>query len=70
LSGVVITSVEMGGPAYRAGLREGDMIVEINRAAIKDLAAFNEIVRNLDKNSTILFRVVRESRSFYVAFRP
>lgn len=69
LNGVVITSVVTGGPGYRAGLREGDLIVEINRASTRDLDEFNEQVRNLKKGSTLLFRVVRVDRSFYVGFK-
>lgn len=69
LNGVVITSVVTGGPGYRAGLREGDLIVEINRASTRDLDEFNEQVRNLKKGSTLLFRVVRVDRSFYAGFK-
>ena len=69
LDGVVITSVVMGGPAYRAGLREGDLIVEINRSVTKDLEEFNELVRNLKSGSTFLLRIVRQNRSFFVGFR-
>ncbi len=69
LDGVVITSVAMAGPAYRANLREGDLIVEINRSSTKDLEEFNEQVRNLKSGSTFLLRVVRQNRSFYVGFR-
>jgi serine protease Do len=69
LDGVVVTSVAVGGPAERAGLREGDLIVEINRSPTKDLDQFNEQVRNLKKGNTFLLRVVRANRSFYVGFR-
>jgi serine protease Do len=69
LEGVVITEVVEGGPADRAGLREGDLIVEINRSPTKDLEAFNEQVRSLKTGDTFLLRVVRERRSFYVGFR-
>lgn len=69
LDGVVVTSVVAGGPAERAGMREGDLIVEINRAPTKDLEQFNEQVRNLKKGSTFLLRVVRKNRSFFTGFR-
>ncbi len=69
LDGVVITSVVMSGPAHRTGLREGDLIVEINRSSTKDLEEFNEQVRNLKSGNTFLLRVVRQNRSFYVGFR-
>jgi len=69
LDGVIITSVVAGGPAHRAGLREGDLIVEINRSPTKDLEEFNEQVRNLKSGSTFLLRVVRQNRSFFIGFR-
>jgi serine protease Do len=69
LEGVVITSVAAGGPAERAGLREWDLIVEINRSPTEDLEQFNEQVRNLKKGNTFLLRVVRANRSFYAGFR-
>ena len=69
LGGVVITSVDMGGPAQQAGLREGDLIVEINRSPTKDIEHFNEQVRDLKKGDTVLLRVVRGNRSFYVGFQ-
>lgn len=69
LDGVVITSIAKSGPADRAGLREGDLIVEINRSPTKDLEEFNERVRNLKKGSTLLLRVIRTNRSFYVGFK-
>jgi serine protease Do len=69
LDGVVVTSVTAEGPAERAGLREGDLIVEINRSPTEDLEQFNEQVRNLKKGSTFLLRVVRMNRSFFVGFR-
>jgi len=69
LEGVVITSVVGGGPAERAGLQEGDLIVEINRQPTHDLEQFNDQVRNLKSGSNFFLRVVRENRSFYVGFR-
>jgi serine protease Do len=69
LDGVVITSIVTGGPAARAGLREGDLIVEINRSPTKDLEGFNEQIRNMNSGDTFLLRVVRQNRSFFVGFR-
>jgi serine protease Do len=69
LDGVVIVSVVVGGPAERAGLREGDLIVEMNRLPTKDLEQFNQQVRNLREGSTCLLRVIRQNRSFFVGFR-
>jgi len=67
LSGVVITSVN-SNKAYRAGLKEGDLIVAVNRKPVKNIQDFNSIVSKLGKGDTVLFRIVREDHSFFVAF--
>ena len=38
--GLVVTDVASGGPAERAGLRRGDVILELNRQPVTDAAAF------------------------------
>ncbi|MGI8840770.1 MAG: trypsin-like peptidase domain-containing protein [Caulobacteraceae bacterium] len=42
--GVVVTDVWPGGPAARAGLAQGDVIVSVNRQAINDDAGLNYTV--------------------------
>ncbi len=39
--GVEIVSLSQFGEAFAAGLREGDVIIEVNRRPVSDLAAFN-----------------------------
>ena len=67
--GAVVSATVDGGPAAEAGLREGDLIVEINRSPTRDLEAFNDQVRNMKKGETYLFRIIRQNRGFYVGFR-
>ncbi len=69
LQGVVITSIKGSSPAYRAGMREGDLLVALNRRNISDMEEFNTMVQNLKKGDTVFFRVVRQNRSFFVAFK-
>jgi len=65
----VVTAVAGGGAAAEAGLREGDLIVEMDRRSTHDLEDFNERIRGLEAGDTILLRVVRGGRGYYVAFR-
>ena len=67
LSGVVITRVTSDN-AYRAGLKEGDLIVAVNQMPVKNIDEFNKIATKLKKGDTVLFRIVREDHSFFVAF--
>ena len=68
LEGVVITQIDQNSPAYRSGLKEGDLVSAVNRQSIRNMDDFNKIVDELKKGETVLFRVVRKEHSFFVAF--
>jgi S1-C subfamily serine protease len=38
--GLRITSIDLRGPAYRSGMRQGDLILEVNGAGVPDKAAY------------------------------
>jgi len=67
--GVVITDVRSNSIADREGLREGDLIVSVNRTAVKDVGDFNRIVSDLETGEIVLLRLKREQMSFFRAFR-
>ena len=58
VSGVMVTDVQRGTPAADAGLRSGDVIVEVNRAKVEDLSDFREIMDGYgdDKVMLVIFR--------------
>jgi len=68
--GVVITSIEPGSRAEEAGLRQRDVIVEVNRAAVKDLAAYQQAVKAGDKTKIVLLLVKRGDATLYFAVKP
>ncbi len=68
LKGVVVTGVEPGSKAARAGLNEGDLVVAVNRKKAENMRQFNELVGELEKGDTVFLRVIRGNRSFFVAF--
>ncbi len=47
LEGVVILEVERGSPAEATGIRPGDVILELNRSAIRSLAELREVLGDL-----------------------
>ncbi|HEX2386082.1 MAG TPA: PDZ domain-containing protein, partial [Candidatus Binatia bacterium] len=66
-TGVVITNVEQGSPADEAGLQQGDVIVEVDRKPIREVADFRNAVSGAKKGQRILFLVRREGTSLFVA---
>ena len=70
IQGAVIVELDSASPAAQAGLREGDVIQEVNKQPVKnakDLVAFS---KKLKPNEKILMRVYSQGRSGYVALEP
>ncbi len=55
-NGILISKVETISPAYDAGLREGLVIVEVNKKKIDSVKEFDEEISK-KKGSAILMRV-------------
>ncbi|MEO8050485.1 MAG: DegQ family serine endoprotease [Acidobacteriota bacterium] len=66
--GVTVTSVDEGSPAAEAGLREGDTILEVNRASVSSTADFNRAMHNVSNGATLLL-VKRGDNTFYIALQ-
>jgi serine protease Do len=69
-AGVLITKVESGSAAQVEGLREGDLIKEVNRREVASVREFTEAVGRVKRGETVLLRVLRENRAFYVVLKP
>ncbi len=67
--GVLIAKVDPGSLAQAEGLREGDLIKEVNRAEVSSVVDFTAAVAKAKRNETILLRVLRENRAFYVVLK-
>jgi Do/DeqQ family serine protease len=63
-TGVVVNDVSPASAAAAAGLRQGDVIQEVNRRPVKNVAEFEAAVRN-SKDGTLLL-VNREGHTMYV----
>jgi serine protease Do len=67
--GVVISSVQPGGPAAEAKLRPGDLVKEVNRQKIQNLKDYNNALQKTKKGETLLLLIKRGDRTFYVALK-
>jgi len=65
-SGVIIVQVEDGSPADEAGLTPGDIIVEIDKKPVKDVATFNRLLTGVKEGETLLFLVDRGGTTIFV----
>jgi serine protease Do len=68
--GVVIASVQPGSRADEAGLRPRDVILEVNRAAVKNLDSYQSAVKTSAKGKIVLLLVKRGDNTIYVALKP
>jgi serine protease Do len=65
-SGVIVAEVAQDGPAAEAGLRPGDIIMEIDQKPIKDLESYQTALSDAKENNVILFLVKRgRATQFY-----
>jgi serine protease Do len=67
--GVVITQVEPNSLAQAEGLREGDLIIEVNRTEVSSLGEFTSTISQSRRGDALLLRVLRENRAFYVVLK-
>jgi serine protease Do len=64
--GVVVTRVESGSLADDAGVQRGDLIMEINRQAVRNTRDFNRIAEDIGKDESILLLVNRQGQTLYI----
>jgi serine protease Do len=70
VQGAVIADIDAESAAAKAGLREGDVIQEVNKQPVKSAKDLVAISKKLKKNEKILMRVYTQGRSGYVALEP
>ena len=64
--GVLVTYVEDDSPAERAGIREGDVIIEVNRESIENLDQYYHAIKEAKKGDKILLWIKRGRSSQFV----
>jgi serine protease Do len=66
--GVLLSGVK--GPAERAGLRQGDIILSVNNTQIASVQQFAQLVERLDRKKVVAFLVRRGEGVLFVPVRP
>lgn len=66
--GVVVTSVEQGSNSYRAGLREGDLILKLNRKNIDSVDEFYNNLQGAEAGEPIALYLKRGDQKLFAAF--
>src|SRR5262249_18836162 len=69
-SGVVVSEVVSGSPAQRAGLRTGDIILEVDRTPVQRAQALRWRVAQAGLGSTLRLRITRAGHPSMLAITP
>ncbi|MBW1916940.1 MAG: DegQ family serine endoprotease [Deltaproteobacteria bacterium] len=66
-TGVVVLEVERGSPAAEAGIRPGDLIMEINTTKIKRQKDYHKAISGLKKGAVARLLIKRQGRTLFVS---
>jgi serine protease Do len=65
-SGVVVVSVEQGSAADEAGIQAGDVITQVNKKPVNDVAQYNAALKASGAGAPTLFLLKRNGQTFFV----
>jgi serine protease Do len=67
--GVVVADVDDDGPAAEAGIRQGDVVLEVNRQRVRNADEYAAALRK-SAEGTVLLLISRGDSTLYVALKP
>jgi serine protease Do len=68
--GVIIQAVQPGSAVEVAGLRRGDVVIEVDRKPVRSLSDFVRIARHIPENAEVLLTILHDGRHSYVSVSP
>ena len=66
--GVLVDSA--AGAAVTAGIKPGDLIMQLNNVEVRDAATFNAMAAKLDPKKSVAVLVRRDTSTQYVVIKP
>lgn len=69
-SGVRIEDVDRGGPAARAGLREGDIVVEVDGDQVRSARQFSRLIQETPDGRAVKLGIVRDGKRQSIEVTP
>lgn len=66
VDGLLVASIEPRSPALNSGLREGDIIVSVNRQKVNQLSEFNQAIKG---SENILLQINRRGGALFLVIR-
>jgi serine protease Do len=67
--GVVVQAIEPGSAAEEAGLQQGDVIIEMDKARVTSPAEFSRLAKKIPAGGTAILRVNRSGRNLYLSLQ-
>ncbi len=67
VEGVLVTEVAAGSPAYRFGLRQGDVLLAVNRQRVRSVAELEKLAKSLDR--LVALNVLRGNSQLFLVMR-
>ncbi len=69
MEGVLVSDVTAGNAASEAGIRRGDVISEMNRATVRNMQDYQNLLAAVEKGSSVLFLIKRGGSTIYIAVK-
>ena len=66
-NGIVVADVQRGSPAWRSGLRKGDIVTSVNHQPVNDLQQFLKAVDQ--KKGSLLLRIIRGDAAAFIVIK-
>jgi serine protease Do len=69
-AGLIVIEADPAGSAAAAGLREGDLVLQINNTKLTDLDGLQDLIASEKSDASWLFLVRRQGRTFFIGVSP